>query len=759
MVSEGRIQPDAISPKLFGQPRGIEMSDARPPILKHHFDIWQMAIREGLIALLPLTFLGALALVVAQPLPTGAPAWLHELLPEALRDQAERMVTITFGCMGLAGAMTIAMQGNSLLRPGDGSSAPSSPALGALAGVAFLLLVLPMKGASLEFLGYQNIFQGILAAILTVELAHQLHHRTKASDGLKGLANGTSMYRAIRLTWIAIAVLAVLGCLMLAIEMVSVPLSQTITHVVQTTLHTLEPGQLSLNMVLVTINQLLWMVGINGGQVILSWGNSPLLPIANGNEIWSNHAAAPMFLNAFAHLGGAGATWGLIVAILLKVEDKGLRRLALISIAPAILNVNELLLFGIPLIFSRVMIVPFLIAPLATAAIATVLVTNGGLAMNGSPVTWSTPIIVSGYVMTGSIWGAVLQFLCVFVAAAIYLPYVLKLQELRRAHVAEEFQQALDILTRPVHANASVLDRGDRIGDITRRMLIDFQHDLKTHGLRLAYQPQFDKHGILVGVEALLRWKHPVYGAIPPDAIVNVAEECDVIHDLGLWVTRQACADLCDWKRQGFVGFKVSINLSPVQLEHPDWFQSTQTILESFGIDPSEIDLEITDRRALKSGRISEDNLRKLKSYGYHISMDAFGMGTSSLLYMQRFKLRAIKLDKCLTQDIQTNPVNRDIIASVTRLARAQDVKTIAEFVETPEQRDVLVDLGCDLFQGWLYSRAVTAAELLEYIDKAAGQIYWPSLLTELIIDNQPPGYFQSTQSSHPAPLAFEGAT
>ena len=186
-----------------------------------------------------------------------------------------------------------------------------------------------------------------------------------------------------------------------------------------------------MNLLLVIVNQMLWLVGINGGQLFLSLGASGATYIADPAVLYAANAASPTFVNAFAHLGGAGATWGLIIACLVGCKDAGLRKLALFSALPALLNVNELLLFGIPLVFGRALLVPFIAAPAINCLIAVAAVEWAGMALSGQAAVWSTPILISGYVMTNSWSGAVVQAVALLSSVLIYLPYLKRLEAQR----------------------------------------------------------------------------------------------------------------------------------------------------------------------------------------------------------------------------------------------------------------------------------------------------------------------------------------
>jgi lactose/cellobiose-specific phosphotransferase system IIC component len=680
------------------------------------YRLWIRAIREGFVALLPLTLLGAMANVVAYLPIRGYNEWMSQWFGPHWGATATLTLTATMGIMGLASAMVIAMRLSAMLV--EQSARPEAPqaSVATVAAAGFMLVVLPGQSASLSALGYVHILEGLLVGLATAELMHWASRWQPRHEGLHALESGVPLQQALRLSEQAAIVLVLIYLAHQALGLLGQWVAQAIVTPLHHSLQANLPGAWLMNLMLVVVNQVFWLVGINGGQLLLNLGASGASYIADPAVLYAPQAASPTFVNAFAHLGGAGATWGLIIACLAGCKDAGLRNLAWFSTLPALLNVNELLLFGIPLVFGRALLVPFLAAPAVSCLIAVAAVEWGGMSLNGTPAAWSTPILISGYVMTNSWVGALVQAVALGASILIYLPYVKRLEAQRLRRNQRTLSAALDYLTTPVQAAPNLLERPDNLGEIARALMEDFRRDLGGPNVSLAYQPKHDIGGRVVGVEALLRWRHPLHGPIPTAAIINIAEECDMIHQIGHWVVNQACADLAQWRKEGWGGFVVGINMSPAQLENPDWVNVMRKALHTHGLDAQSLDLEITEGRMMSSSQQADATLAELESMHLKLSMDDFGMGCTSLLYMQRFRMHSIKLDGSLTRDVLDNPVNQDIIRAVARLGKSQGVCVVAEFIEHQDQRDLLQDLGCDLFQGWLYSPALPAAELQAYL-------------------------------------------
>ena len=322
--------------------------------------------------------------------------------------------------------------------------------------------------------------------------------------------------------------------------------------------------------------------------------------------------------------------------------------------------------------------------------------------------------------MTGGWSGVAVQALCLLCSTLVYAPFVRQLEQARMQRNQAFFKSALDVLMSPeVEAQSGALERADAVGEVARCLVRDFQADLGSSRVTLAYQPQHDAQGRVVGLESLLRWTHASHGPVPTAALINVAEECDLIHHIGAWVVQRACEDLAVWQNAGLTGhpdFTVSLNMSPVQLQSDTWAQTVADAMHTHGIQSKNIDIEITEGRTLANTAQADKTLADLQAMGLSLSMDDFGMGCTSLLYMHRFKVHAIKLDGVLTRDVLRNPVDQDIIRCVCRLGHSQGVYVVAEFVEQADQRDMLQALGCDFFQGWLYSPAMPADKVPAYL-------------------------------------------
>jgi diguanylate cyclase (GGDEF)-like protein/PAS domain S-box-containing protein len=240
---------------------------------------------------------------------------------------------------------------------------------------------------------------------------------------------------------------------------------------------------------------------------------------------------------------------------------------------------------------------------------------------------------------------------------------------------------------------------------------------LERSELMLHYQPVVEVDGArTVGVEALLRWCHPEQGIIAPYRFIPVAEDSGLIIPIGAWVIGEACRQLRDWQQVGRTGPRgtVDVNLSARQIDHPEIVETVECILSMTGLPPENLTLEITESALMKDAASALGVLRALKDIGVSLAIDDFGTGYSSLSYLQRFPLDVLKVDKSFVDELGVSQEGEEIVLAVINLAHALGLEVVAEGVETEQQLDVLRRLHCDFAQGYLFSRPVSAADLID---------------------------------------------
>lgn len=677
--------------------------------------LWLAAAREGFTLLMPLTVL-SVSFTILGNLPHGG--WTNLFPTDWLPYwdlMALKIQSATAGVMGLALAMTVGNRLYILLVGGNyRHSAAVFTSVQCLVNFIACIVPLSQRQSLSQVLGYQSLFLGIVVGVVTVEsleLANKIRPDKQHSFSL----DGNPLFRQAMKQVLPSVVSTLLALVVVyCLNGSASDAMQGMVYALSAAPHWFWQAEI-LTPILVLTKQLLWSIGMHGGNLVevqLGW------MIAPNQVLYEPSLATSAVMNAFAHLGGSGSTVGLIVALVIAGKDHQLKRLGYLSVLPALVNVNELLLFGVPLILNPIMFLPFVLAPLATLGIALLAHQWGWMPLAGVPANWNTPIFLSGYLVSAGWSGVVVQGLGVAASAAIYLPFLRKLEALRRENQARALKPAILAFASPEVTTTSLLNRPGYLGDFARALHSDFERDLGTERVYQVYQPKHDRSGKVCGVEALLRWNHAIHGHINPAAIVNIAEESALINRIGEWTLDAACASYMHWKSLGYQQLKISVNLSPAQLEDPHCVRIVHDCLERHQMDARELELEITEGRSISNSDQSELTLSALTAMGVHLSMDDFGMGFTSLFYMQRFAVSAIKIDGSLTRTVLTNKVNADVIRTIAILGANQGAQVVAEFVDNAPQQALLSELGCSEFQGYFYSPPVRAEEFVQYLQK-----------------------------------------
>lgn len=249
-------------------------------------------------------------------------------------------------------------------------------------------------------------------------------------------------------------------------------------------------------------------------------------------------------------------------------------------------------------------------------------------------------------------------------------------------------------------------------------MLRTLRYDFAQDKLQLWYQPQIClKSRQVIGMEALLRWPQQGGGFVSPAVFIPLAEYSGLIVEIGAWVLQQACMQLQELKRQGFHGLRIAVNVSMPQFRSPHFVESVIDCVNQFQIKPELLELEITESVVMDDPKIVISALKELKSFGIKVAIDDFGIGFSSLSYLQQLPLDRIKIDRAFVNDIE-KPNGAAIAETIINLGKRLGLSTIAEGVETTAQERVIVGMDCDEVQGFLYAKPMAKAELLQFIQQ-----------------------------------------
>jgi diguanylate cyclase (GGDEF)-like protein len=231
---------------------------------------------------------------------------------------------------------------------------------------------------------------------------------------------------------------------------------------------------------------------------------------------------------------------------------------------------------------------------------------------------------------------------------------------------------------------------------------------MERHELALHYQPKIDfRTGAITGAEALIRWTHPIRGPISPATFIPVAEECGLIRPIGTWVLQKACEQARAWVDAGLPRTTMAVNVSAGEFRDTEFLPGLSAILAETGLDPTSLELELTESVLMKHFESAACILHTLRDKGVQVAVDDFGTGYSSLSYLRRFPLDALKIDQSFVGHIATNADDASIVSAVISMARSLRLRVVAEGVETPEQSAFLRAHGCDEAQGYYFSPPV----------------------------------------------------
>lgn len=247
------------------------------------------------------------------------------------------------------------------------------------------------------------------------------------------------------------------------------------------------------------------------------------------------------------------------------------------------------------------------------------------------------------------------------------------------------------------------------------KLEIDLQKAISRNELQVYYQPQVDvEQQRIVSCEALIRWRHPDRGMVSPGEFLPIAEETGMIVDIGRWVLKTACEDIKRWGELGYTDIKVAVNLSDQEFKHPQLLSFLAQTLKQTGLPARQ--LELTENIVMHSPKNAQSIMQNIRQMGVELSIDDFGTGYSSLSHLKRFPINTIKIDRSFVMDIVHDEDDKAIVEAILAIAKKMRLKVIAEGVESWEQQDFLRQNGCHLVQGFYYSPAVPATQLLDLL-------------------------------------------
>lgn len=459
----------------------------------------------------------------------------------------------------------------------------------------------------------------------------------------------------------------------------------------------------------------LWIFGIHGGNVFDTLLNSPTGPFAvNNNQIMSK-----AFVDTFVLIGGCGTTICLFFAILLFSKERNKKKLCAFASAPIIFNINELLVFGIPIVLNPIYMIPFILTPLVSYSIA-YLATYLGLVPQiiDSSVQWTTPIFISGYQATGSIRGSILQLIILIVGILIYMPFV-RLEGVIAKENVKIYSKKLTEICRDCESKKEPYHLDGN--NIMLRQLEDYivsklNNDIKNNKITLNYQPQV-KNDKIFAAEALLRFKYDNNDDyLYPPLVVGIALNHNLFKELSKAIVMRVLLDMNDLQKIK-PNLKISVNLTLDLLLDDDFRNWLIEKVKGFNITDYSFGVEITEDAIVSDKYDYKKIFSELKNAKIKILMDDFSMGHTSITFLQKNYFDYIKIDGNLIKDIH-NERSRNIVLSIISLGKKLNFDIVAEYVECAMQKDTLLEMGCNIFQGYLYYKDMSKNDFLVLLQK-----------------------------------------
>lgn len=479
-------------------------------------------------------------------------------------------------------------------------------------------------------------------------------------------------------------------------------------------------GSVLAGVLLVSLNSLLWLIGVHGYHALRpafdQMDESVILNAASMARTGRpDHIVNGSFLGSFVFLGGSGGTAALVVAMLVFSKHPTMRAIAIASVPIALLNVNELVLFGLPIVFSLRLGIPFLLVPLMNLMIAWAATHVGLLAPAVIKVPLNTPMFANAFVATGGSYAApVMQVVLIVLGAMLYAPFVRRFEAANTKSAVVHLRSLDTTFSRfREDASARVPDPLSLARRATQRRAEEDRaiERISHYEFFLVYQPQVSRQtGRFLGCEALIRASDADGAVRFPGDFMPWLESAGLHKDLDRWVVRAAADQANEWRAQG-LDLRISVNLCADSVADPDVVGEIATILDEAN---GQLSVEVTESLLVSDTEEVRLAIERFHQAGARVYIDDFGCGYSALGYLHQFAFDALKIDRSFVQ-AQNTPRGREVLDGLLAFADALDLDVVVEGVETADQLSALAD-GRDLaIQGWYFAKALEPAQLVEF--------------------------------------------
>ena len=677
-------------------------------------------VRSGLVMTIPVLLIGSFALVFRSlPIPAYQ-RFITSFLSGALYDLFSFVHNATLGVLSLYTAVSLSICYSRQRL--DNRAFHYGPLFTSL--ICFCIFSgFLSESFSLEAFGVKGMFTAIVCALGASALYCRINRRLTGrmyfyADGADGEFN-SSMSTILP----ALAVILLFAVLdLLLVKAFGVESAQALFISLANGFFSNMGRSLGAMLLFTLLSGLLWFFGVHGNNVLDTVTQQIFAPAVALNAASLAAGAAPTeiysktFFDVFVVMGGCGTSVCLLLAVLLFSKRRSNRNLARFSAIPILFNINEPMVFGLPIVFNPMLFIPFILTPLVLVLTSAGAMHFGLVPLPVAEVEWTTPVLLGGYLATDSIRGAVLQLVNIVVGVLIYRPFIKLYDEEQLRNANRRMEKLVGFLKKSEADNRPVelLALRDNTSSISRTLAEDMRYQIPRRKPTLYYQPQYDHRGACIGAEALLRWNHPLYGMIYPPLIIKLAEESGVLPQLEKKVFRSVLADMEQLLDALGREVKISVNVTGVTVQTADFEDFLSELARQYPAYIPNLCIEITEQTAIQFDDALLQRLSRIRELGYSFAIDDFSMGNTSIKYLQTSVFDLVKLDGTLSRNVLTNARSLEIVASLAALADTFGIRVLAEYVETEEQRKILEKAGCLLYQGYLYSPALSLEELRE---------------------------------------------
>lgn len=478
----------------------------------------------------------------------------------------------------------------------------------------------------------------------------------------------------------------------------------------------LDPNSLLDGIIYELVRNVFWSIGING-HIIFAPYKAELYEVTRvaieNHEVFGTPLPilTTNFFDFYAGMGGAGNTISLVLCMLFLTKNRSYKALAATALILSVFNINEPIIFGLPIMFNPLLIVPFLIAPIVGLVLAYIATAMGLVAPMTEIMSWMTPPLMSGYVGTGYTWtGAVLQLIIILVGVMIYYPFFKQMDNIGNANASFAKSLSDDFF------NYEGIENGKSAGaffpEITSKFAAQKRiSDLKNSGeFILYYQPQVDtRTGEVRSLEVLIRHRSES-GEITPPIFLEDFAKVGLMSELDLWVVETALKEVAPLA--GTPNFKVSINLSPETCLVADFTEKVLSMIDQSELSYSQVEFEITEDMLIQDEHSTHRVLTSLREAGVKIALDDFGSGYSSIGYLSKYDFDKVKIDRSLVLNLN-NKNGRELFRLTAKLVKITGAETVAEGIETESELEFMAEQDIHLIQGFYFYKPMPFEDVL----------------------------------------------